>query len=112
MNVKDMTVEHMNVEQVKREHTSRQPRSANRPFIPFHRPSIGPEEIAEVDATLRSGWLTTGPRTAQFERDFAGYVGAPHALALSSCTAGLHVALAALGIGEGDEVITTPMTFC
>ncbi len=83
-----------------------------RPFIPFHRPSVGPEEVAEVNATLQSGWLTTGPRTAQFERDFAGYVGSPHALALSSCTAGLHVALAGLGVGEGDEVITTPMTFC
>jgi dTDP-4-amino-4,6-dideoxygalactose transaminase len=84
----------------------------NRPFIPFHRPSIGQEEIEEVEATLRSGWLTTGPRTAQFERDFGNYVNSSHALALNSCTAGLHVALAGLGIGEGDEVITTPMTFC
>ena len=65
-----------------------------------------------MEATLRSGWLTTGPRTAQFERDFARYVDSPHALALNSGTAGLHVALAALGIGEGDEVITTPLTFC
>lgn len=81
-------------------------------FIPFHVPSIGEEEIREVEATLRSGWLTTGPRTAQFEKEFADYVGAPHALALNSGTAGLHVALAALGIGEGDEVITTPLTFC
>ena len=81
------------------------------PFIPFHLPSIGEEEIQEVVATLRSGWLTTGPRTAQFEKEFAAYVGAPEALALNSCTAGLHVALAALGIGEGDEVITTPLTF-
>ncbi len=82
------------------------------PFIPFHRPSIGEEEIAEVIATLRSGWLTTGPRTAQFERDFTAYVGSPHALAVNSCTAGLHLALAALKIGPGDEVITTPLTFC
>jgi dTDP-4-amino-4,6-dideoxygalactose transaminase len=81
------------------------------PFIPFHLPSIGEEEIAEVVATLRSGWLTTGPRTAQFEKDFAAYVSAPHALALNSCTAGLHVALAALGIRQGSEVITTPLTF-
>jgi len=82
------------------------------PFIPFHLPSIGEEEIQEVEATLRSGWLTTGPRTAQFEKDFSRYVDSPHALALNSCTAGLHVALAALGIGKGDEVITTPLTFC
>jgi dTDP-4-amino-4,6-dideoxygalactose transaminase len=80
--------------------------------IPFHRPTIGQEEIDEVVATLRSGWLTTGPRTAQFEREFQAYVRAPHALAVNSCTAGLHLALAALGIGPGDEVITTPLTFC
>ncbi|HEX4841963.1 MAG TPA: DegT/DnrJ/EryC1/StrS family aminotransferase, partial [bacterium] len=81
-------------------------------FIPFSLPSIGEEEINEVVATLRSGWLTTGPRTAQFEREFAAYVGAPHALAVNSATAGLHLALAALKIGPGDEVITTPLTFC
>jgi dTDP-4-amino-4,6-dideoxygalactose transaminase len=81
-------------------------------FIPFHVPSIGDEELREVEATLRSGWLTTGPRTTQFEKEFAAYVGAPYAIAVNSCTAGLHVALAALGIGEGDEVITTPLTFC
>jgi dTDP-4-amino-4,6-dideoxygalactose transaminase len=80
--------------------------------IPFHVPSIGEEEIREVEATLRSGWLTTGPRTAQFEREFSDYVQAPQALAVNSCTAGLHVALAALGIRAGDEVITTPLTFC
>ena len=80
--------------------------------VPFHRPSIGEEEIREVEATLRSGWLTTGPRTHQFERDVAEYVGAPRAVAVNSATAGLHVALAALGIGPGDEVITTPLTFC
>ena len=68
--------------------------------------------MQEVAATLRSGWLTTGPRTAQFEKDFSAYVDSPHALAVNSCTAGLHVALAALGIGKGDEVITTPLTFC
>lgn len=81
-------------------------------FIPFHRPSIGEEEIEEVVATLRSGWLTTGPRTAQFEKDFAAYVGAQCALAVNSATAGLHLTLAGLGIGPGDEVITTPLTFC
>lgn len=82
------------------------------PFIPFHRPSIGEDEVDEVAAVLRSGWLTTGSKTAQFENEFKAYVWAPHALAVSSCTAGLHLALAALGIGPGDEVITTPMTFC
>lgn len=80
--------------------------------VPFHVPSIGEEEINEVVATLRSGWLTSGPRTAQFEREFRAYVGASHALAVNSCTAGLHLALAALEIGPGDEVITTPLTFC
>jgi len=85
---------------------------SNHPFIPFHLPSIGDEEVQEVEATLRSGWLTTGPRTSQFEKDFAAYVDSAHALAVNSCTAGLHVALAALGIGKGDEVITTPLTFC
>ena len=81
-------------------------------YIPFNIPTIGEEEIAEVVATLKSGWLTTGPRTAQFEQEFRSYVQAPHALAVNSCTAGLHLALAALGIGKGDEVITTPLTFC
>jgi dTDP-4-amino-4,6-dideoxygalactose transaminase len=80
--------------------------------IPFHVPTIGDEEIGEVAATLRSGWLTSGPRTARFEQDFREYVGARHALAVNSCTAGLHLALAALRIGPGDEVITTPLTFC
>jgi dTDP-4-amino-4,6-dideoxygalactose transaminase len=80
--------------------------------VPFHRPSIGDEEIDEVVSTLRSGWLTTGPRTAQFEQEFRAYVGAPYAQAVNSCTAGLHLALAALGLGPGQEVITTPLTFC
>jgi dTDP-4-amino-4,6-dideoxygalactose transaminase len=80
--------------------------------VPFYRPSIGREEIDEVVNTLESGWLTTGPKTAEFERAFRSYVGAPSALAVSSCTAGLHLALAAMNIGAGDEVITTPLTFC
>lgn len=84
----------------------------NDSFIHFNRPSIGDEEIAEVADTLRSGWLTSGAKTQQFEREFAAYVQAPHALAVNSCTAGLHLALAALRIGPGDEVITTPLTFC
>src|SRR5208282_6582306 len=81
-------------------------------FIPFNRPEIDDAEIGEVVRTLRSGWLTTGVRTAQFEKEFKAYVGAKHALAVNSCTSGLHLALAALGIGSGDEVITTPLTFC
>ncbi|RMD84074.1 MAG: DegT/DnrJ/EryC1/StrS aminotransferase family protein [Candidatus Dadabacteria bacterium] len=80
-------------------------------FLPFHRPWIGEEEIAEVCDTLRSGWLTLGPKTHRFEEKFAAYLGARHAVALSSCTAALHLALEALGIGPGDEVITTPYTF-
>jgi dTDP-4-amino-4,6-dideoxygalactose transaminase len=81
-------------------------------FIPFHVPTIGEEEIQEVVDVLRSGWLTTGSRVIQFEKDFAAYSGARHALAVNSCTAGLHLALAGLRIGPGDEVITTPLTFC
>jgi dTDP-4-amino-4,6-dideoxygalactose transaminase len=81
-------------------------------FIPFNLPAIGEEEINEVVATLRSGWLTTGSRTAQFEEEFRTYVGSKHCLAVNSGTAGLHLALAALELGPGDEVITTPLTFC
>ncbi len=81
-------------------------------FIPFHVPSIGEEEIEEVADTLRSGWITTGPKTARFEADFAQYLGARHALAVNSATAGMHLALAALDLGPGDEAITTPLTFC
>jgi dTDP-4-amino-4,6-dideoxygalactose transaminase len=81
-------------------------------FIPFHRPSIGEEEINEVTDTLRSGWLTTGPRAARFEREFRDHVKAPFAIAVNSATAALHLALAGMKIGPGDEVITTPLTFC
>ena len=80
--------------------------------IPYNLPTIEQEEIDEVVSTLRSGWLTTGPRTAQFESEFKAYVGAPHALAVNSATAGLHLGLAALGVGPGDEVHHTPLTFC
>jgi dTDP-4-amino-4,6-dideoxygalactose transaminase len=82
-----------------------------REFLAFAPPLIGEEEIAEVVDTLRSGWITTGPKTARFEQEFARYLGAPGALALNSCTAGLHTALQTIGIGEGDEVITSPLTF-
>jgi dTDP-4-amino-4,6-dideoxygalactose transaminase len=81
-------------------------------FLPFSPPCIGEEEIAEVVDTLRSDWLTTGPKVKQFEREFADFVGAPAALAVNSCTSALHLALVTLGIGPGDAVITTPMTFC
>ncbi len=80
-------------------------------FLPFSPPSIGEEEIAEVVDSLRSGWITTGPKTKRFEKEFAEYMGSPGALALSSCTAALHTALVVHGIGPGDEVITTPLTF-
>ncbi|MDQ2970363.1 MAG: DegT/DnrJ/EryC1/StrS family aminotransferase [Acidobacteriota bacterium] len=82
-----------------------------RDFLPFARPALGDEEIAEVVDTLRSGWITTGPKVERFAADFAEYVGGRFAVPVSSATAGLHVALLALGIGPGDEVITTPMTF-
>jgi dTDP-4-amino-4,6-dideoxygalactose transaminase len=81
-------------------------------FLPFSPPFIGEEEIAEVIDTLRSDWITTGPKVRRFEEEFAAFIGAPAALALNSCTAALHVALATLGISPGDAVITTPMTFC
>jgi len=80
--------------------------------IPFARPAIGDSEASEVLATLASGWLTTGPRVQRFEREFGAWVGAQHALAVNSCTAALHLSLLAAGIGAGDEVITTPLTFC
>jgi dTDP-4-amino-4,6-dideoxygalactose transaminase len=80
--------------------------------VPFAPPAIGRDEIEEVVKTLQSGWLTTGPRVQQFEQSFAEYVGAPHAVAVNSCTAALHLSLLAAGLGPGDEVITTPLTFC
>lgn len=81
-------------------------------FLSFSPPLIGEEEIEEVIDTLRSDWITTGPKVRRFEQAFAAFLGAPAALALNSCTAALHMALVVLGIGPGDAVITTPMTFC
>src|SRR5438093_9776096 len=81
------------------------------PPVPFHVPAIGEEEIAEVVATLRSGWLTTGDRAHAFERDFERRIGTRHALAVSSATAGLHLALRAAGVRPGDEVIVPTFTF-
>ena len=80
-------------------------------YVPFHRPSLSGEEETEILDTLRSGWLTTGAKTKRFESDFAEYVGARHAIALNSCTAALHLALMVHGVGPGDEVVTTPITF-
>ncbi len=80
-------------------------------FLPFHRPSIGPEEIDAVTEVLRSGWLTTGPKAKELEEAFARYIGCKHALAVSSCTAALHLALDAIGLKEGDEVLVPTLTF-
>jgi len=82
------------------------------PFLVFGAPQIEQAEIDEVVDCLKSGWLGTGPRVARFEEAFAAYKGAPHAVAVNSCTAALHLGLIAAGIGPGDEVITTPLTFC
>ena len=86
-------------------------RPPRRDFLVFGAPAIGEEEIAEVIASLRSGWLGTGPKVARFESDFAAYTGAPHAVAVSSCTAALHLSMLALRVRPGDEVVTTALTF-
>jgi dTDP-4-amino-4,6-dideoxygalactose transaminase len=85
-----------------------------KPFVIFGAPDVRADEIAEVEQVLRSGWLGTGPRVAQFEADFAKYKGATaeRVAAVNSCTAGLHVSMIAAGLGPGDEVLTTAMTFC
>ncbi|MBC7648866.1 MAG: DegT/DnrJ/EryC1/StrS family aminotransferase [Vitreoscilla sp.] len=84
------------------------------PFIVFGAPDILDAEIQEVLATLQSGWIGTGPRVAEFESQMASFKGmtSPHAVALNSCTAALHLSLLAAGVGPGDEVITSPLTFC
>jgi len=84
---------------------------SNEEFIVFGSPAIGEEEVAEVVDSIRSGWLSTGPKVARFEEMFRHYVGCRHAIGLNSCTAGLHLLLLAAGIGPGDEVLTTPLTF-
>lgn len=86
--------------------------NSEKEFLVFGAPLIGPEEIDEVVACLKSGWIGTGPRVAQFERDFAEFKGATHVAAVNSCTAALHLSLLAAGLKPGDEVITTPLTFC
>src|ERR1043165_3113234 len=81
-------------------------------FLLFGAPDIREPEIQEVVQTLRSGWLSSGPRCRKFEQLFSEYIGCAHAIALNSRPAGLELALEALGVGPGDEVITTPLTFC
>lgn len=85
--------------------------STDKNFLPFHRPSIGEEEVEEVVEVLRSGWLTTGEKTHRFENEFKDFIGGSHALAVNSATAGLHLSLEAVGISSGDKVITSPYTF-
>jgi dTDP-4-amino-4,6-dideoxygalactose transaminase len=85
--------------------------TGNEDFLPYNLPDISDAEIEAVVDTLRSGWLAPGPRARAFEADFAAHAGTRHAIALDSATAGMHLALVALAIGPGDEVITTPMTF-
>jgi dTDP-4-amino-4,6-dideoxygalactose transaminase len=80
-------------------------------FLIFGSPKIGNREIAEVVDSLKSGWLSTGPKVARFESGVKDYIGSSYSLALNSCTAGLHLALLAYGVGKGDEVITSPLTF-
>ena len=80
--------------------------------IDFYRHSINARDIERVDRILRSIFLTTGKETATFEQNFSHYIGLKHTIGLTSCTAALHLSLIALGIGRGDEVITTPMSFC
>ncbi|MFQ5695306.1 MAG: aminotransferase class I/II-fold pyridoxal phosphate-dependent enzyme, partial [Terriglobia bacterium] len=86
--------------------------TATQPFaIPFPRPALGQAELDAVRDVLTSGWLTQGPKTAEFEQAFARYLGARHAVAVSSCTAALHRALEAIGLREGDEVLVPTTTF-
>src|SRR5690349_12099304 len=79
--------------------------------IPFYKPSLGEAEINEVVDTLRSGWLTTGPKAKQFESEFSLYLGHKHSIAVNSCTAALHLALEAIGLQPGQAVLVPTMTF-
>ena len=86
-------------------------RTMRKTFLPFALPSISEEAIEEVAAVLRSGWVTSGPKVKQFEKEFAEYVGTKEAIALNSATAGLHLALESIGLTENDAVITSSVTF-
>src|SRR5213080_5559918 len=88
--------------------SQRPPRAS---FLSFQPPAIGEEEIAAVTETLRSGWLTSGPRAAELERRMAEFLEVEHVLALASGTAALHLSLVALGVGPDDEVVTSPITW-
>src|SRR5437667_31376 len=97
-------------------HTNRlrlfEPQDDEPQFLVFGQPRICDEEIEEVIACLRSGWIGTGPRVAQFEKEFAAFKGTEHVAAVGSCSAALHLSLLAAGIKSGDEVITSALTFC
>src|SRR5690348_13723675 len=79
--------------------------------IPFHKPSLGPQELAEVIDCLQSGWLTTGPKVKKFEAEFSKYLGHTYSVAVNSCTAALHLALEAIGLKPNDAVLVPTMTF-
>lgn len=101
------------VTQLKAAHTLPSERSdaVRGTFLPFAQPDLDGSELEQIREALESGWITTGPKTRQFEEEFARYVGAKHAIAVNSCTAAMHLALEAIGLTRGDEVITTPYTF-
>ena len=80
-------------------------------FLPFTLPDLDETELNELRDVLESGWLTTGPKAHQFEREFASYVGAKFAVAVNSCTAAMHLSLEAIGVQAGDFVVTSPYTF-
>src|SRR3990167_4917583 len=84
---------------------------ANLSVLPVFRPSMGQEEITAIAKVIKSGWIGLGPKTEEFEKRFADYIGVPYAIALNSATAALHLALLAAGIGKGDEVIVPSLTF-
>src|SRR5437762_12830738 len=85
--------------------------TSNEMQVPFHRAAVGEEEVQAVSEVIRSGWLTMGPKTFEFEKEFAKYVGAQHAVAVSTGTAALHLSLEAAGIQAGDEVLLPTTTF-
>lgn len=93
-------------------HSLNQPVRSKERFLVFGAPAIEEAEIEEVISSMKTGWLGTGPKVAQFENDFKVYVGSKHAVAVNSCTAALHLSMLAAGLRPGDEVITTPLTFC